>query len=170
MARNDVHADVKAAVIAWSQAEDLDDASATLRQARLSLAPELLPVLRREVAEISAETLIELIALERDVVPGEPIEWQGLSLMPRQAERVAAFLQDQIPTAEALGLGPEEWGRKVEQGLRVYVARTQGARATVSEANAKKALALIGRESVAAPPAPKSGGLAGILAARTFKS
>ena len=170
MACDHVHADVKAAVIAWSSAEDLDHASAKLDQARRSLAPDLLPALRQEVAEVSAETLIELIALERDVVPGEPIEWQGLSLMPRQAERVAAFLQDQIPTAKALGVDPLEWGRMVEKGLRIYVARNQGAKAAADEARAKKALTLIGRAPIAAPPATKSGGLAGILAARTFKS
>ena len=170
MARDGVHPDVKRAVIAWSEADDLDHASDTLRQACRTLQPDLIPQLREEVAEISAETLIELIALERDVLPGEPIEWQGLSLMPRQAERVAAFLQDQLPTAEALGVEPMRWGQMVEKGLRLYVARNQGAQADKNEAQAKKALALIGQSPTPAVPAPKSGGLAGILAAKTFKS
>lgn len=161
-----VHEDVKRAVLAWAGAPDLDDAARQLAKHRRRLDAELVDELTHEIAEISAETLIELIAMERDVIPGPTVEILGLALYPKQAERVAAWVEDQEPTTTALGIDPDDWGAIVERGLRKYVARERGN----VEARTRQASDLIGaaRKNRFAPPRRESSGLSGLLAARTF--
>ena len=172
-----VHPDVKAAVIAWAGAADLDAAAAILDESRKKLDPGLLPQLRTEVAEISAESFVALLALERDVVPGpKPVEILGVELHPKQAERLSAWLQDQRSTAEALGLEPEAWGRMIDAGMKRYLANERGAAGPVPRDASKRVIEaqrLLGTASAkgfANPRTPvgrRGSGLLDILAARS---
>jgi hypothetical protein len=174
---------VKAAVKAWGAASDLDAAAQALADARRDLDPALLPELRTEVAEISAECLVEVLALEKDVVRKDPVEILGLPLFPKQVERVGAWLHDQAPTAAALGVDLPTWSKLLEVGMERYRAAQLGLPAPPSSLEGAAALAknieqarsLIDAsapskfENRAAPGTSKKAGLLGMLAARRFK-
>lgn len=117
MAKVVVHPGVEAAVRAWAKESDLSVGARVLGEHRLRLGPEQVAELRTEVAEISAEGLIELLALERGVTPGEATEVFGIPLLPKQIERLSAWILDQREVHEALGVSAEAWGRMLEAGL-----------------------------------------------------
>jgi len=175
-----LHPEVKAALKAWADAGELEASAKVLSAARRDLDAALLPQLRRKIAEISAECCVELLALERDVTPGEPIEVLGMQLMPKQAERFVAWAQDQQATGLALGVEPEAWSRMVETGMRTYVDKERAAAGTNKSsvkdwsrraAEAQQLLDGVSRHgfNVEAPD-PKRSGLMGLLAAKKFKS
>lgn len=175
----ELHPDVKTAIRAWADAGELERSAEVLTGARRDLDPALLPQLRSKIAEISAECCVELLALERDVVPGKPIEVMGMALMPKQAERFVAWAADQKATGMALGVGPQAWGRMVEAGMRRYVSAERSRtdrRQSVRDWSRRAAEAeqLLGTAAAQALDVPKprsaSSGLMGMIAARTFKS
>ncbi len=171
----DVHPRVQDAVRAWGAAPDIDAAAKVLETHRRALPPELVAQLVDEVAEISAEMMVELLTQERGVdATSEPVDLGGVELFPKQAARLGAWLEDQKRTAEALGLDGDAWIRQMERGFDRYLARARGDEAPpdVAEATAQ-AQQLLGAERKAfeARPAPgesAKAGLAGMLAARDF--
>ena len=163
------------AVQAWALAPNLEAAGRALQEKRLSLAPVLLPQLCQEIAEISAEALVDLIALEKGLEEGEFTEVEGIPLLPKQLERVSAWHHDQLPTAQALGLTPERWGELLIGGME----RLCGQLGTTSQDEAREESAQIaqkllggGSQRFENPPQPgqsKQAGLQGLLAAREFQ-
>lgn len=170
----DVHPRVQDAVRAWGAAPDIEAAAKQLEEHRRALPPELVAQLVDEVAEISAEMMIDLLTEERGVdVSAETVELGGVELLPKQAARLSAWLEDQKRTAEALGLDGDAWIRQMERGFDRYVARERGDAATEVAEATDKAHQLLGGERGAFEPRPAPGesakaGLAGMLAARDF--
>ncbi len=169
-----VHPRVKDAVRAWGAAPDLARAAEALDAARRTLEPELIAQLVDEVAEISAELMVEVIAMESGVdTDAAPIDVLGLSLYPKQTERLAAWLEDQAPTAAALGLERDAWVRQIEKGFERYLARARGEGDAPPAEITDGARRLLGdsRTAFEARPAPGASpraGLSGLLAARGF--
>ncbi|MEQ9503304.1 MAG: hypothetical protein RIT81_40965 [Deltaproteobacteria bacterium] len=171
----DVHLRVQEAVRAWGAAPDIEAAAKQLEEARRALPPDLVAQLVDEVAEISAEMMVELLTEERGVdVSAEPVELGGVELLPKQAARLSAWLEDQQRTAEALGIDGDAWIRQMERGFDRFLARARGDEGTpeLAEATAK-AHQLLGAERETFQPRPEPGvseraGLAGVLAARDF--
>ncbi|MBI2377460.1 MAG: hypothetical protein HYV07_25895 [Deltaproteobacteria bacterium] len=173
-----VHPEVEAVVRAWAKETDLSAGAKVLAERRAAMAPEHLAELRSEVSEISAEGLIELLALERGVTPGEVQEVFGISLLPKQVERLSAWLLDQQEVAEALGVGAEAWGRMLQAGLDRHLVRVGasrgsdvGAAVLKSEALAKS---LLGDkpeafQKRAEPGESPNAGLRGLASAMAFK-
>lgn len=167
-----VPAPVIAAVQAWAGASD---AAAQLASQRRALDPLLVPTLISEVAEITAEQL--LIALDMpSKTPGDDgpeVDFLGLPLSQTQARRVTVWLEEQAPTAEALGLSPEVWSSRLSEGFAVAIAHLQGkggVAAGVAERLVSDPLASAskGFQGGADPRTSPAAGLRGMLAARDF--
>jgi hypothetical protein len=117
--KSGVPPEVVAVVRAWARAADLEDGARALAEGKRALAPEHAAILLAEVAEISIETLIEVLAREDAAVDdGTRVdESHGLPLYPRQIARLAAWQEDQRGIAKALGLDPERWAQQIEAGV-----------------------------------------------------
>jgi hypothetical protein len=174
---------VIAAVKAWAGEPDMEKAAAVLAAARRTLDPALLPALIEEVAEITAELLVVVLDMPPSSPPGrdeKPVEIEGLELYPAQIERLNVWIEDQAPTARALGMDVETWFPHVERGFVAWRARERGegspARAPAGTEAAERlfnARRLLGDEQGAfenRAPAGQSetAGLRGVLAARAF--
>lgn len=172
-----VPAEVQAAVRAWAAEEELEDGAQVLALERRKLPSELHATLRSEVAEISVECLIEVLALERGVEPGETVEVFGLALLPKQVERLSAWILDQRAVADALGVDPEAWGRMLVSGLDRYRAAQgagDGAQDTAAADKLLRAKSLLGDHSLPFQNRPQPGasgqaGVAGLLGAMRFR-
>ncbi len=167
-------------VVSWSRAKASGDAAAKLKEARFALPSELLPVLQAEMAEVSAELLLDLICSDKDVDTKAPTENVfGFDLYPKQQERVAAWFLEQKDIAKALGVDDEAWSKALHQGVERFLEQATG---TASE-GAKPASALdqkqaaakkiLGQDATAFEARPTPGtssqaGLMGILNARNF--
>lgn len=187
MSKRNIDPAVVAVIRAWSDPKKDSAASASvLAEGRLSLSPTLLPVLRSEVAEISAEILVELIAREDGVADAkaEPTEFMGMKLMPKQLERVAGWAHDQKATAQALGVELENWQKMIEVGMQAYIdgklGKVSGSESGKSPAASQEAARLSQAQkligAVATTPLPASkgpteqSGLRGMLGARMFQN
>lgn len=180
-------------VKAWAAAGDLDRAPQVLADGRRALDPLLLPALLVEIAEVQGELLIAALdlpppasargAAQRGAEDAPLVEVLGLQLRQDQAQRLQAWLDDQRPTAEALGLDIEAWAKKLEAGLGAVIAALRGASASASP---ERAAALDAAERLVAaqratgaatttfqggvdPATSAQAGLRGLLAAREFK-
>jgi hypothetical protein len=108
----------------------------------------------------------------------------GLHLLPRQAERLAAWVGDQPATALALGLELESWGRMVEAGMARYL-ESQGKRAAgeareddrargtskaqrIDRGEAERFLGLARGANFVAPPAAGPKGVLSLISAAKF--
>ena len=157
----------------WGTAPTADAGVVALKAGRLALAAELRLTLCQEVAEICAETLVEVIALEEGVTDGEVVEYEGVPLLPKQAERVSAWYRNQLPIAAALGVEPETWARLLNAGMAALIDGARAGAQAPPSLNAAKRLLGQGAASFENPPAPgtsQRAGLSGILAARRFQS
>lgn len=112
-----VHRDVKGAILAWARASSLEEASGVLKQFRAKLRPELVLELRDEVAEISIESLAELLSRGHTSASEANVEFFGVLLKPRQAEQLGVWLSDQQSTAAALGMKLQAWRGLLERTL-----------------------------------------------------
>ena len=174
--RPDIDPQVISVVRSWAAAGQLDAAAAALADGRRALDATLRIQLQAEIAEISAEGLIDLIAMVEGTDEGEPQEVLGLQLMPVQRERVSAWLFDQRATAEALGLEQEVWGKLLVAGMERYIAREAGdaPAGSTRAAGVELARKLVGAEGEPFENRPELGtsdqaGLRGILGARAFQ-
>lgn len=171
----------KAAVRVWAKSKDGAAGAKALATHRRQLPAELRSLLVSEVAEISAELMVELLAREDGLDPkSDPVEVEGAQLHPRQAARLQAWLEDQKLTAEALGQSPEAWMKALDGGFSRYGARARGdgegveASPPEDEAKISRARRLLASEGPAtfqARPDPSksaSAGLTGLLAAKNF--
>lgn len=178
---------VKTAVRAWAAHDRPEKAGSALGEHRRALPAELMPQLVAEVAEISAELVVRLLERTDGLEPpdAEPVELEGLRLHPKQAERLAAWGEDQTHTVKALGLSSEAWIKAFDAAF----VRLQARLGAESEAAAEEAGTLSDRSDDAAkaaaarrmlgagaprfenrPPPGNSprAGLSGLLAAREF--
>jgi len=172
---------VIAVVRAWAQAKNLDDAAKALAHGRRDLDAVLHAQLQTEIAEITAHTLIEVMTLEEGVVEGETVELNGIPLLPKQVERISAWKNDQVATAEALSVEIERWHTLVIAGMEVVCAEQASGEIKGSMHPAKaaadrvaQARALLGDSGETFENRPALGtsaraGLSGMLAARSFK-
>lgn len=168
---------VKAAVRAWGRAPNVEAAARALTAGRRALPDHLRPQLVSEIAEISAELMVNLLCRTDGLDPSAAaVEVEGEALHPKQAERLGAWIEDQRLTAAALGLEAQTWLQQLERGFERYGARARGeepegdAPSGVDPAQAKRLLGAA-RASFEARPEPgksKQAGLTGLLAARTF--
>lgn len=168
---------VQAVVRAWAKEEDLSAGARALAAGRATLSMELQAELRSEVAEISAESMIEVLALDRGVAPGETTEVFGIPLLPKQIERLSAWILDQREVAEALGVGAEAWGRMLESGLDRHLVRTGAVKAPDAAAVLRSealAKSLLGDrpepfQKRSAPGESESAGVRGLANVMSFK-
>lgn len=177
MRPQDVDERVKDAVRAWARAKDIEAAAKALTEGRLDLPAELRGQLVAEIAEISAELMVDLLCRTDGLDPeAEAVEVQGEALDPKQAERLGAWAEDQRLTAEALGLEADAWLQQLERGFDRYGARARGdageetAAPGVDPARARQLLG-VARQGFQARPQPgqsQQAGLSGLLAARSF--
>jgi hypothetical protein len=163
---------VIAAVKAWASAAD---PAVELAAQRRALDPLLVPPLVTEIAEVTAEQL--LIALDMPSAnasdDGPEVDFLGLPLSQTQAKRVAVWLEEQAPTATALGLTPEVWSTRLSEGFATAIAGLQGKgglAANVAERLGADPLASAskGFSGGADPRTSPAAGLRGMLAARDF--
>lgn len=174
----DVHPRVKEAVRAWAHAANIERSAHALAEARGRLPPELVAQLVDEVAEISAELMVELVTRADGVDTTQaPVDVLGVPLLPKQAERLGAWLEDQQLVAGALGLDSDAWLRQLERGFERYGQRVTGASAAdaataTDVSDDVKRMLGNARGKFEARPAPgtsRRAGLSGLLAARGFK-
>jgi hypothetical protein len=167
-----VPAPVVQAVQAWAQAAD---PPAVLAERRRSLDPLLLPVLVEEVAEVTAEQFLVMIDLPAP--PGDDgpeVDFLGMPLAQSQARRVAVWLDEQAPTAKALGLSSEAWSKKLADGFVVAISALQGKSSATAQAAAARlgvdplAQASKGFQGGVDPARSEQAGLRGLLALRSF--
>jgi hypothetical protein len=138
-----VHASVRDAVLAWVKATNVRSAAERLKNARRSLSNALIPELEREVAEITMETLFELLVRRDRVDPRqETVEIMGLILRPAQIERLSAWAHDQPRIAEALQLRIERWLQLLESSAHRMMSQP-------GVLDAKKMLAIVPRRAPA---------------------
>ncbi|MEK7706327.1 MAG: hypothetical protein AAB426_15305 [Myxococcota bacterium] len=81
------------------------------------MRPELVHELRDEVAEISIESLAELLARGQASGSEPSVEFYGVLLKTRQAEQLTLWLVDQQSTAAALGMKVPAWRGLLERTL-----------------------------------------------------
>jgi len=164
-----VHDDVKRAVLAWARAEDFTASASILKQARERLAPELLPELRSEVAAVSAETLLRVMALESRPGSESRVEVEGVPLDDHMLERLSAWREDQIGTADALGLEVDQWTRLIQAALSTTILPEGQAADEVAAERIAAAKKLIQADpSSFQNPDRKSSGVAGLIGAMRF--
>jgi hypothetical protein len=164
---------VIAVIKAWVTADDVEGAPKALKQGRLGLDAELVPVLVQEVAAITAETMVEVIAMEKGLDGDvELVEVEGLNLHPKQVERLSAWANDLEPTADALGVSGEQFTKRLGEAMDALSGAAEaegGERATKIEA-AKKLLGSDGGTFENPPDAAsEQSGLSGRLAALNFQ-
>jgi len=176
--RPDIDPEVVSLIRRWATAEDLSAAVGVLAAGCRGLDPQHRVQLQSEVAEISAEALVELIALEEGLEEGEGEvqELLGLPMLPRQLDRISAWLHDQTETGGALGFDKETWGKLLVGGMERYIAHAAGAAPADSRRAASLDVArkLVGAEDGAFENRPELGtseraGLRGVLGARSFQ-
>jgi hypothetical protein len=168
-------------VKAWAAERDLDLAPAVLAAGRRALDPMLVPALVVEVAEVQGELLLEVLDLPPRAPPARdaPLtEFHGMQLRADQLERFKAWIDDQAPTAEALGMDVEKWAPRLEAGLAtaIDVLRGTPSHSAAAVDAAQRLLSskkLVGDASGpftggADPRTSEKAGLRGILAARSF--
>lgn len=180
MRPEDIDARVKDVVRAWARAKDVEASAKVLAAGRAELPPELRPQLVSEIAEISAELMVDLLCRTDGLDPeAEPVDVQGEPLDPKQAERLGAWAEDQQRTARALGLEPKAWLDHLGRGFERYGDKARGESAGADETDAplaadpRQAKRLLGvaKASFEARPDPSQStqaGLSGLLAARAF--
>jgi hypothetical protein len=170
---------VKDAVLAWANAANVQDAAARLAEARKTLAQDLFPALCDEIAEITTETLLGLLARKDRIGAHEKTtDVFGVALFPAQLERFSAWVNDQRTTADALGLPFPTWMGVLERGAARVLERAADEEANgppeqdvgAASSVAKK---LIGAEKAAFENRPKTGtsaaaGIMGLIAAYKF--
>lgn len=175
---------VKDAVRAWAGAKSFAAGAKALAAARRALSAEQLPILVSEVAEVSAELMVEVLAETKGLdAEAEPVEFEGVQMHPRQAERLGAWAEDQKLTGEALGLKHEAWKAALDRGFTALARKSGDSSAASSleegavgvERPTEQARRILGNTSGAfqnRPDPAKTGspGLSGILAARNFPS
>ncbi len=165
-----VDAAVVAAVKAWAKAKD---PASELAQQRRQLDPLLLPSLVEEIAEVTSEQFL-LMLDQPENSEGPEVDFLGMPLSQSQAARVAVWLDEQAPTAEALSLTLEAWSKKLSDGFAVTLASLQGVGSDKARAvgeqmkNDPLAQASKGFQGGADPRTSASAGLRGMLAARAF--
>jgi len=120
--RESVHREVKGVILAWARAASLDEASGVLANARQTLRPDLVQELRDQVAEISVESLAELLARGHASGGERRVEFYGVMLLARQAEQLSLWLIDQQTTAAALGMKVAAWRGLLERTLLELLA------------------------------------------------
>lgn len=174
--RTDVDSAVVAVIRSWAGADDLDAAALALSKGRLGLDPKQRVALQNEIAEICAESLVEVIAKEEGLEEGETQDVMGLPLLPKQCERLSAWVNDQQQTADALGLELEAWSKQLISGMERYVASENGMAepGTKRSADMEKARQLLGEQTGKFENRPELGtskqsGIQGILGARAFQ-
>ena len=164
--------DVIQAVKAWAAAPNPTDALADQRR---RLDPLLVPVLVDEVAEITADQLIIALDMPSKVAgdDGPEVDFLGLPLSQTQARRVAVWLDEQGPQAEALGLAAEAWSKRLAAGFAVALAALKGgdtARAVAERLGVDPLQAAsAGFKGAVDPRTSEQAGLRGMLAARAFQ-
>jgi hypothetical protein len=174
---------VIAVVRTWAKSANVDSAAIALRDGRRTLDPALLPVLIGEIAEITAELLIALFDLPPRSEPkadAKPVEVLGLPLHTHQIERFQAWVEDQKPTAAALGVDVELWMKRVTAGFEAVLQRARGESGTAPQTAGQKAAAallassVLGQDKATFEARPALGtsekaGLRGMLGALSFK-
>jgi hypothetical protein len=118
--------EVANALRAWAGAESLEAGRKALRQAHRQLTAENRRTLELWTARMSFETLIEAMA-SMEGIGEERVEWQGAAFHPRQLERLASWVQDQIETAKALGVDRQRWSDAVLGAASWYREQAQQA-------------------------------------------
>jgi hypothetical protein len=178
-----VPAPVIDAVRAWAAEIDLERAAAVLAERRRALEPALRPALLIEVAAVQAELLIELLEIPPRAPPARDerlVEVAGFPMRQDQARRFKAWIDDQVPTAGALGLELEKWSQRLEAGLMATIAALRGAPSRASGAAldaaeriaASKMIGAADESSFAGGADPRTSdraGLRGLLHARQFE-
>lgn len=175
---------VIAVVRAWAGVGDLDKAPDVLAEGRRGLDPTLVPALIVEIAEVQGILLIEALELppRKPPAPDEKlVEVLGMQLRQDQLQRFQVWIEDQGPTAKALGLELEAWSKRLEEGLATAIAALRGTRARTAERDEALDAAermLSAQKAIGGPASTfeggadpaKSGqaGLRGILALRDF--
>jgi hypothetical protein len=119
-------ADVVCVLRAWGRAESLTEARRVLRAAHRGMTDEDRRSLEHWVARLSFESLVEVMSSPADV-DEHRVEWQGALYHPRQLERLAAWTQDQIETAEVLGIDRRTWSDAVLGSVAWYRSEAQQA-------------------------------------------
>jgi hypothetical protein len=121
-AQHTVHDAVKDAVIGWGDAPNLAAAAKALAKARQKLEQPLLPQLRSEVAEVSLETMMRMLAKAPTNAGEELMRVGEADLNHAQRERLSAWVLDLPLTGQALGLSIEDWHRELSAAAQRMIA------------------------------------------------
>ncbi len=112
--RQHIHRSVQEAVVGWGAAADVAAAAKHLSQSRSCLDAPLVRQLVGEVAEVSVECVIGLLADAANSDPGKALTRVGeADLTPLQLSHLSAWISDLPRTATALGLSLEAWSQEL---------------------------------------------------------
>ena len=112
--RQHIHLSVQEAVVGWGAASDVEAAAKHLSQSRSRLDASLARQLVGEVAEVTIECVIGLLADAADSSGGAALtRVADAELNPLQLGHLSAWISDLPRTAEALGLSLENWSHEL---------------------------------------------------------
>ena len=164
--RPHIHGAVKEAVLAWGAAATVESAAKHLLLSRSRLDAPLVRQLVGEVAEVSIECVIGLLADTANTDPSAALTRVGeADLTPTQLDRLSAWVSDLPRTATALGLSMEDWSH----ALGAAANRILTASALNDDRDPAAPTAFLGTATRAVPDSSKGPGFLSQLAARVQK-